>query len=140
MKGRKATLDDVPLLARLNYQLIRDEGHRNTMTVEELEFRMQRWLGAEGYEAFLFEDDDRTIAYALYRESDAEVHLRQFFVDRDRRQQGVGRRAMQILFGLWPKDKRLTVSVLTANRPGVAFWRAVGYADYDLTLEIIPPS
>ncbi len=30
MRYREATLDDAPLLAELNHQLIRDEGHRNS--------------------------------------------------------------------------------------------------------------
>jgi hypothetical protein len=40
---------------------------------------------------------------------------------------------------VWPATKRLAVEVLTANTTGVAFWRAVGYADYCLTLHILPP-
>jgi hypothetical protein len=44
----------------------------------------------------------------------------------------------EMLADEWPRTKRLTVSVLTANARGVAFWRAMGYADYDLTLEILP--
>jgi len=39
---RKATSDDVPLLATLNEQLIEDEGHRNRMTLPKLERRMQQ--------------------------------------------------------------------------------------------------
>jgi hypothetical protein len=32
----------------------------------------------------------------------------------------------------------LTVEVLVANTPAVAFWRAVGYRDHSLVLEIVP--
>jgi ribosomal protein S18 acetylase RimI-like enzyme len=39
---------------------------------------------------------------------------------------------------IWPKTKRLTVEVLVANTAAVAFWRAVGYHDYSLKLEILP--
>jgi ribosomal protein S18 acetylase RimI-like enzyme len=39
---------------------------------------------------------------------------------------------------IWPKNKRLTVEVLVQNEAAVAFWRAVGYKDYSLTLEILP--
>jgi predicted acetyltransferase len=60
-------------------------------------------------------------------------------VVRHRRREGIGRRAMEELFlKLWPRDKRLTVSVLVKNVAAVAFWRAMGYTDYDLTLEIMP--
>jgi len=38
----------------------------------------------------------------------------------------------------WPRQKRSTVSVLIRNVAGGAFWRAMGYADYELALEIMP--
>ena len=67
--------------------------------------------------------------------------MRQLFVVRHRRREGIGRRAVDTLRAeVWPKDKRLTVEVLVANERGVAFWRSVGYADYALTLEILPDS
>ena len=82
---------------------------------------------------------DEIVAYALFRETEAEVYLRQFFVVRHRRREGIRRRAIAELFAnVWPKNKRLTVSVLAKNVAGVAFWRSMGYTDYDLTLEIMP--
>jgi ribosomal protein S18 acetylase RimI-like enzyme len=41
---------------------------------------------------------------------------------------------------IWPKNKRLTVDVLLSNTSAIAFWRAVGYKDYGLALEIPPES
>jgi len=139
MTHRFATAGDCPALAELNHQLIRDEGHRNAMTIAQLEARMRQWLASGEYRAVLFEDGTAVVAYALFRETEAEVHLRQFFVARPRRREGVGQRAMADLFSrVWPRSKRLTVSVLATNTPGIAFWRAMGYTDYDLTLEIAP--
>src|ERR1044072_755488 len=127
MTFRSATLDDCPLLAELNHQLIRDEGHRNRMTVPELEQRMRGWLGGE-YRAVVFEDANELVAYALFREQPEEIYLRQLFVVRHHRRQGLGRQAVKILRSdLWPKNKRLTVEVLVANKGAAAFWRAVGY-------------
>jgi GNAT superfamily N-acetyltransferase len=136
MTFRPATLDDCPLLAELNHQLIRDEGHRNRMTVPELEQRMRGWLSGE-YRAVIYEDGKEVVAYGLYREQLEEIYLRQLFVVRNRRRQGIGRSAVQILRSqVWAKDKRLTVDVLVANQSGIAFWRSVGYTDYALSLEI----
>lgn len=42
MRYRKATQTDIPLLAELNHQLIRDEGHRNPLTLSQLEQRLTR--------------------------------------------------------------------------------------------------
>jgi predicted acetyltransferase len=135
---RRATLDDGALLAELNHQLIRDEGHRNRMTVPELEQRMKGWLASE-YAAMLFENDGEVVAYALYREQPEEIYLRQLFVARNRRRKGIGKEAVKILrTKIWPNNKRLTVEVLLQNEAAVAFWRAVGYKDYSLTLEILP--
>lgn len=139
MKYRVATAEDCPTLAELNFQLIRDEGHRNPMTIAELQERMHGWLTSGEYQAILFEQNNEVVAYTLFRETDAEIYLRQFFVVRHRRREGIGRRAMEKLFlNLWPRKKRLTVSVLVKNVGAVAFWRSMGYTDYDLTLEIMP--
>jgi ribosomal protein S18 acetylase RimI-like enzyme len=139
MKYRQATLNDVSLLAKLNHQLIRDEEHRNPMTVPELKKRMQAWLVAD-YEAIIFEDEAGVVAYALYRDDGQEIYLRQFFVVRQRRQEGVGQQAMQILFDqIWAKDKRLLVEVLCQNKPAIRFWKKVGFKEYSLALEILPP-
>ena len=138
MKFRAASLNDCPRLAELNHQLIRDEGHRNQMTVSKLEQRMRGWLSG-GYRAVIYEDGGEVVAYALYREEAEEIYLRQLFVVRHRRSQGIGRRAVEILRSqIWPKTKRLTVEVLVANKRAVSFWRSVGYTDYALSLEILP--
>ncbi len=135
---RRATLNHCARLAELNHQLIRDEGHRNPMTVPELEQRMKNWLASE-YTAVIFEDDRAVVAYALYCEQPEEIYLRQLFVVRDRRRQGIGHGAVEILRSqIWPKNKRLTVGVLVRNAAAVAFWRAMGYRDYSLTLELLP--
>jgi GNAT superfamily N-acetyltransferase len=131
-------MDDSPLLAQLNQQLIQDEGHRNRMTLTELERRMRGWLTNE-YRAVLYEDGGEVVAYALFREQEQEIYLRQLLVVPDRRRQGIGRRAVEILRSqVWPKTKRLTADVLVTNHSALAFWRAVGYQDYALTLEIMP--
>jgi predicted acetyltransferase len=138
MNSSPATAKDCALLAELNHQLIRDEGHRNKMTVPELEQRMKSWLVSE-YKAIIFENGREIVAYALYREQPEEIYLRQLFVVRNQRRKGIGREAFEILrTKIWPANKRLTVDVLIQNEAAVAFWRSVGYKDYCLTLEIMP--
>jgi predicted acetyltransferase len=138
MAFRWATLHDCALLAELNHQLIRDEGHRNSMTISELTRRMKSWLAGD-YAAVLFENDGAVVAYAVYAEQPEKIYLRQLFVVRNRRRQGMGRQVMEILRSkIWPKNKRLTVEVLISNIAATAFWRAMGYRDYSLMLEILP--
>jgi GNAT superfamily N-acetyltransferase len=135
MHCRIAEHADVPSLAMMNYQLIRDEGHRNRMTVVELEQRMREWLAGE-YEAVLFVDDNDVIGYALYKREPEWVYLRQFFVCHDRRRQHVGSAAIRWLIeNAWQDAPRIRVEVLLGNPAGIAFWRSVGFTDYCLTLE-----
>ena len=138
MEYRFATTSDLDRLAEWNQQLIRDEGHRNAMTLPELRERMRGWISGE-YKAVVFGPEADPVAYALYRENATEVYLRQLFVRRDRRSKGIGAAAMDVLRNqLWPRHKRLTVEVLTDNVQAVRFWRSIGYKDYCLTLEIMP--
>src|SRR5258706_1589217 len=106
MTFRLATLNDCPLLAELNHQLLQDEGHRNRfMTVPQLEERMRGWLSGE-YRAVIFEDCGDIVVHALYRERPDEIYLRQLFVVRERRRQGLGRRAVEIFRShIWAKGK-----------------------------------
>lgn len=137
---REARADDLPLLAELNRQLIQDQQSPNPMSVAELEERMRGWL-LSGYRAIIFELDSKPVAYALFRRAEGSIHLRQFFVLRDLRRQGVGRRAFEALRRRYvPPDVPLTLEVLVDNRRGIAFWRALGFQDRARSLWLPPSS
>ncbi len=139
LEYRFAKAADLRLLARWNHQLIRDEGHRNPMTIAQLMQRMSRWLHSDEYRAVLFSFGRTAVAYALYKEDVEEIYLRHLFVRRDRRSEGIGAAAMDILLThLWPK-KRLTVEVMSVNPRAIEFYRHLGYQDYCLKMEILPP-
>lgn len=132
---RFATKADCPALAVLNRRLIEDERHRNPMTLGELEQRMAGWLEGE-YKAVIFSRGGMVLGYALYRREPEWYYLRQFFVDREFRRQGIGRTAMKWLMeNAWQDAPRLRVEVLVGNARAIAFWHSVGFSDYCLTLE-----
>jgi GNAT superfamily N-acetyltransferase len=135
MDYRPGKVADAPVLAAMNWHLIQDEGHRNQMTMAELQARMTGWLGGE-YEAMLFEEAGQPIGYALYRRDPAYVYLRHFYVRPEYRRRGVGRAAIEWLWQHAWGGRRVRVDVLVGNAAGVAFWRAVGFRDYGLTLEL----
>jgi predicted acetyltransferase len=136
MEYRVATVSDAALLAELNQQLIRDEGQRNSMTLAELEERIARWL-ADTYEAVLFLKDGNTVGSTLFRPEEGSVYLRQFFVCRENRRQGIGREAIQWLRQHVGIDVDLIrMEVLCENSAGIDFWRAIGFRDYCLTMEL----
>jgi ribosomal protein S18 acetylase RimI-like enzyme len=138
LRYRLATLADADTLGRLNHELIRDEGHRNPMTLPELVERMRNWLACDGYEALLGHGaGDEPVAYVLWRDLPDSVYLRQIYVQREYRRQGTARHLMLSVFERWP-DKRLTVDVLAGNARALAFWRRMGYQDYAVMLERLP--
>jgi len=137
---RVATAADLPQLASWNRQLIEDEGHDNTMSLEELAARMRTWLTTE-YQALVFEDPATSTpaAYALFRVTPEWIHLRQFFVARNRRRRGIGARAVALLRDtVFPRDKPVIVEAMAWNQPALSFWRAVGFADRYVGLESRP--
>jgi len=97
MQYRFATPEDAALLAPLNQQLIRDEGHRNSMNLAQLAERMSGWLRGE-YQAAVFVEGTSLIGYALWRNESEYVYLRQLYVIPERRRQGVGRNALRWLW------------------------------------------
>jgi hypothetical protein len=64
MEYRFAAEADLDHLANWNHQLIQDEGHRNSMTPQELRERMRGWLMG-GYRAIIFSLESEAVAYAL---------------------------------------------------------------------------
>ena len=135
MNYRHATIADAAVLAAMNRQLILDEGHRNPMTLPELEARMAGWLNGE-YGAVLFEEGEEAIGYALFRREPEFVYLRQLFVRAEYRRRGVARNALGWLReNAWPDAPRVRLDVLVGNANAIAFWRAVGFRDYCLTME-----
>jgi GNAT superfamily N-acetyltransferase len=133
---RRAELADVHVLAAMNRQLIRDEGHCNRMTEAELAARMADWLAGE-YESVLFLEGGEALGYALYRREPDHVYLRQFFIRPESRRQGAGRAAFAWLREhAWGSETRIRLDVLVGNASGRAFWQSVGFAEYCLTMEL----
>jgi len=140
MHLREATAEDLPLLAELNRQLIQDQRSSNQMSVAELEERMRGWLRAE-YRAVVFEIDSQHVAYALFRLDEGGIHLRQFFVARAFRRQGIGRSAIESFRERFvPPGAALTLEVLVHNSAGLGFWRALGFQERALSFRLAPSS
>lgn len=132
---RAANAADVPLLAWLNRQLQQDERHRDVMELTDIELRMQRWLAGD-FEAILFEREGAVVGYAIYQREEDFIYLKQFFVCRDARRQGIGRTAIEWLCAnRWQVFPRVLLNALVQNNAGLAFWRAVGFAEYCITME-----
>jgi GNAT superfamily N-acetyltransferase len=133
---RFASTYDAAVLGRLNSDLIRDEGHRNPMTTAELQDRMRGWLDGE-YSAALCESDGTLVGYALYRCEPDHVYLRQLYVRETDRRQGIATALLRWLWSnAWMNADRVRVEVLVHNSAGLAFWHAMGFSDYCVSLEM----
>jgi len=138
VKLRCASAEDIPLLAELNHQLIQDECASNPMSVAELSTRMRAWLQGD-YRTVIFERDSEPIAYALFRPSEEGLYLRQFFVDRAHRRQGVGRHAIELFREqVVPSGQPLLLEVLVHNEGAIAFWQRLGFRRHALSFRTDP--
>ncbi len=136
LKFRFATESDVSWLAKMNQELILDEGHRNKMTLTELEQRMSDFLQNE-YDAVIASFRQNDIGYALYRQDPDCLYLRQIFITKKMRRKGIGRKFIEWLKNNpWKDCKRIRTDVLVDNIVGIDFWKAVGLKEYCITLEM----
>jgi len=131
---RLATNKDHPLLAEMNYQLIKDEGHSNPMNLSELQDRMTSWLQGD-YSAALIDTESEIVGYALWRIKKKHIYIRQFFVQPEHRQKHTGSMAIQLLKQNHWKGRSLRIEVLINNYQGHSFWQSVGFEDYCLTMD-----
>jgi GNAT superfamily N-acetyltransferase len=154
---RAATQADLPALAAMNQRLIQDEGSRNPMTLDQLEARLRDWLTSGDWRIDLIEFDSdelinasrstrrasRTIGYAVYqhRQDDYDpaqpvVYVRQFYIERDWRGQGWGRRAFALLAQeRFPTGCTIILEALASNPRGYRFWASLGFQDYCTTMK-----
>ena len=136
LEYRFATQEDAGLLAEMNQQLIRDEGHRNKMTLGQLQQRMSGWL-QEDYTAVIFNKGPQIAGYALYRNDPEWIYLRQLFVKHEMRRKGIARETISWLKkNAWKGTKPIRIEVLVDNPDGISFWKAVGFKDYCITMEM----
>lgn len=143
---RPATIDDVPILAEMNRQLIRDEGSQNIMDLPELEARMHEWL-TDDREAIIVQRGDEVIGYMVYRVLRDEyfpygdsVYVRQYFITPKYRRRGIGQIAFErIVDEFFAKDRAVMLDVLESNPEGKAFWLKIGFHVYNTTLRLDPP-
>ena len=89
---------------------------------------------------------DKVVGYAIYQARGAThkgsevVYLRQFFIERRYRGQGLGRRAFEELREARFAGAQVTLDVLTANPAGLAFWEVLGFRGYAVTMGLEPHS
>jgi len=133
-----ATESDIPRLAELNRQLMEDEVHPHMLDLDALRARMTRWVAGE-YRVLLFRRGEKVCGYGAWRMEERGAYLRHFFICRDQRRKGLGRAIVaQLRRDHFPKDRPLQLEAAIWNTDAIAFWRAIGFKDFGLTLELKP--
>lgn len=132
---RVAEEGDLATICRLNQKLKDDEGSKTRLPWDDLVARLRGWLNNDGYQAVLFEQGQVSLAYLIFRrEADPcvlegeMIYIRQFYVDREMRLQGIGRAAIDMWRSEYvPSGMSVEMDVLETNPGGRAFWEAVGF-------------
>jgi GNAT superfamily N-acetyltransferase len=140
---RPANETDLPLLAQMNKRLIEDEGSRNPISIDQLAERMRGWVLGD-WEVKLFARDGNVVGYAVHQTRRDEyfpdhtiVYLRQFYIEREMRGQGLGTAAFRALTSEhFPPDCRVVIDALAMNPRGYDFWRHVGFEPYCTTMHL----
>lgn len=138
---RSATLEDVPILAAMNQQLIVDENSKNTMTDSQLERRMEAWLSSNR-QAVIVERGSEIVGYMLYHHNTDEyfpyknsIYVRQFFILPSYRRRGIGQGVFeQIISKYFLEGHAIMLDVLETNPEGKAFWQKLGFDVYHITM------
>lgn len=117
---------DVERLGELNKQLIEDERHPNPMDVDQLTRRMEEWLATE-YVCYLAKRKGCIVAYCLYRDDGDHYYMRQLYVGREHRREGIATRLLDRLYESVWTDKRVRLDVLAHNTEALAFYERYGF-------------
>ena len=138
---RRGTLDDIPLIARMNAQLNIEQESRNTMGLPELEARLLEWLSTDRSVVLLLRDDE-VIGYLLYKPTREEyypygpcIYVRQFFIERRMRRRGIGKIAFELIVKeYFEPGIAIILEVLESNPEAKAFWENLGFSIFYTTL------
>ncbi len=122
-------------LASLNAQLIKDEGHSNLMSLNDLEARMYQWLSSGDYICYAFVNGESPISYCLCREELSHFYIRQLFTERSYRLRGLGRRLIDFIRAEHGNKLPLRLDVLAGNIKAVEFYEKIGFSLYSHTYQ-----
>ena len=137
---RSAGLAELEVLTGFNAGLQRDQGSPQPLAEPALRQRLADWLSAGTYQAIVVERDGQPLGYALYCLEADRIFLRHLYVVPAARRQGLGRAFYEHLRDrLWPADRPVQLNVLADHASGQAFWRALGFEAFSLTLQQARP-
>ncbi len=127
MSIRPAYIDDLDTLTRMNVELRADERIDNVMTDAEVKERMRGFLLGKTYRIHVFLEDSGIVGYSVVDVTKTPVYMRQFFIDRNSRRRGLGRKFFHMLVGVLDVEA-IDVEVLAWNETAVEFYKKIGFS------------
>ncbi len=127
MSIRSAGIDDLDALTRMNVELRADERIDNVMTDAEVKERMWGFIRGKTYRVHVFQEESNIVGYSVVDVTRTPVYMRQFFIARNSRRRGLGRKFFHILVGLLDVDA-IDVEVLAWNETAVEFYKKIGFS------------
>jgi ribosomal protein S18 acetylase RimI-like enzyme len=126
MELLQATPDLLDPLAEMNIQLRADENMDNVMTPDEVRSRMLSFLQSNEYSVFVLNQNSEIKGYAVIKTGSKPMFLRQIFVKREFRKQGLGAYIINELL------KKLNINemdleVMAWNQAAIEFYEKFGF-------------
>jgi ribosomal protein S18 acetylase RimI-like enzyme len=87
---------------------------------------MREWLQGE-YSCYVVEEDEKTIAYCLYRDDGQFYYMRQLYVEREYRRKGIATAFLDWMYDHIWLDKKVRLDMLSHNEGAIAFYKAYGF-------------
>lgn len=126
MELRRASVEDLEILTAMNLLLREDEKMDNNMTENEVRKRMRFFIKSKRYEVFLFQEREIIKGYIVIEIFRKPLYIRQFFVKREFRRQGIGTCVLDMILQYF-NTKEIDVDVLVWNTNAIAFYEKYGF-------------
>lgn len=97
------------------------------MDIEQLKERMRHFINTD-YRAYFFKHDEKVVGYVLVDTTKVPLYIRQFFICREFRRQGLGSVAFRKLLEKLGTNA-IDIEVLPWNECGKGFWKSLGFCE-----------
>lgn len=143
MEMRPLEQTDVPRVAIWNVELHEDEAS-SPMGIADAEVRLHSWLSNSKFQGMIFAVEGIEVGYILFEVQDAtsdlrgsseSIYVRQFYIARESRRRGYGKKAFR-QFLSEVGDKRMTLDVKATNPAGRKFWESIGFIPQHIAYQL----
>jgi ribosomal protein S18 acetylase RimI-like enzyme len=125
---REALHSEMPLILKMNYDLMEDEACDRQHHWDQLEIRMGEFFDQDRYGILLFKEGSDILGYAIVHVTDEPAYLRHFYISRDYRRRGWGTKCFHAVLDFY-QIPEIDLDVYYWNERGQKFWESLGFTD-----------